>query len=452
MAKLSSASIRLVQKLNRMNKNSEFPVYIVVCWKGRVEKATGVSVLQRDWDSKREVVKRSNSNSVVLNKMLYDIKNRVISRKNEFEYNGKVYTASMLLQDYRIDYNGKSNVFSDVMKRLMDERRLRDKTRKSYEYCHRKLSEYCGKSDFLVDEVNLAFVKGFLSWCDVSDETKRGLCGSIASVWNYAIDKRLVDGGDYPFREWKFTQKLKPKGRDYFLDKSHIRKLMDYWLDLVIDRDGNRWSYKDGAWDKLGNRNSREFGILWFLLMYKLNGSAPIEITKLKVSDCRRVSINGEDYWAIDFKRQKTSVQVQVRWKRDMFCIIGLEHFMGRSSNGYVYPIIKDAECDDYKILKDSWHCSENAIKWVRKAFEEINGETIKKNVSEGCNEPLVECERVVMYTARHSFACHYLNSEGSTVAGLATLMARSPNTIAQYIHQLTNDEEIASMVDSLVI
>jgi hypothetical protein len=56
------------------------------------------------------------------------------------------------------------------------------------------------------------------------------------------------------------------------------------------------------------------------------------------------------------------------------------------------------------------------------------------------------------MYTARHSFACHYLNSEGSTIAGLATLMARSPNTIAQYVHQLTNDEEIASMVDSMVI
>ena len=58
MAKLSSASIRLVQKLNRMNKNNEFPIYIVVCWKGRVEKSCGVSCLQKDWDSKREVVKR----------------------------------------------------------------------------------------------------------------------------------------------------------------------------------------------------------------------------------------------------------------------------------------------------------------------------------------------------------------------------------------------------------
>ena len=452
MAKLSSASIRLVQKMNRQNKNLEFPIYIVVCFHGRVEKACGVSCLQKDWDSKREVVKRSNSNSVVLNKMLYDIKNRVIQRKNEFEFHGKIYTASMLLEDYRIDYNGNSNVFKDVMERLCNERRLKEKTKYSYVYCHRKLSEYCGKDDFLVDEVNLAFIKGFLSWFDAKDETKRGICGNIASVWNYAIDKGLCDVSDYPFREWKFTRHLKPKGRDYFLDKSHIRKLMDYWLNLVVDRHGERWSYKDGAWEKLGNRNSKEFGILWFLLMYKLNGSAPIEITKLKLKDCKRVSINGEDYWAIDFKRQKSGTQVQVRWKRDMFSVIGLEHFMGRSSNCYVYPIVMDASCDDYKVLKDSWHCSENAIKWVRKAFEEINEETIKKNVMEGCNEPLVECERVVMYTARHSFACHYLNSEGSTIAGLATLMARSPNTIAQYVHQLTNDEEIASMVDSLVI
>ena len=80
---------------------------------------------------------------------------------------------------------------------------------------------------------------------------------------------------------------------------------MDYWLNLVVDRHGERWSYKDGAWEKLGNRNSMEFGILWFLLMYKLNGSAPIEITKLKCSDCKSIEIKGERYWAIDFKRQK---------------------------------------------------------------------------------------------------------------------------------------------------
>ena len=56
------------------------------------------------------------------------------------------------------------------------------------------------------------------------------------------------------------------------------------------------------------------------------------------------------------------------------------------------------------------------------------------------------------MYTARHSFAQHYLSKPGATVNGLASLMARSPNTIATYIKQLTRDEEIVEMVDDLVI
>lgn len=66
MAKLSSASIRLVQKKNRMNKNGEFPIYIVVCFKGRLEKSTGVSCLSRYWDSKREVIKGQCPNTIAV--------------------------------------------------------------------------------------------------------------------------------------------------------------------------------------------------------------------------------------------------------------------------------------------------------------------------------------------------------------------------------------------------
>lgn len=52
MAKVSSATIRFVQKMNRKNKNGEYPIYVVVCLHGRVEKATSVSCLPRYWDDK----------------------------------------------------------------------------------------------------------------------------------------------------------------------------------------------------------------------------------------------------------------------------------------------------------------------------------------------------------------------------------------------------------------
>ena len=88
----------------------------------------------------------------------------------------------------------------------------------------------------------------------------------------------------------------------------------------------------------------------------------------------------------------------------------------------------------------------------ARNAFEEINENIIQYNVDNDAHEPLIEVSRVDMYTARHSFANHYLNSPNATVSGLASLLSRSPNTIATYVHQLTKDEEIASMVEGMVI
>ena len=448
MSRLSSASIRLVQKLNRMNKNSEYPIYIVVCFHGRLEKACGVSCPRKDWDSKREVVKRSNSNSVVLNKMLYDIKQRVIERKNEFEYNGRVYTPSMLLEDVKLDFNGKSNVYIDVMNRLISDRRLQTSTVNRYRYSYGKLVEYIGRKDFLVDEITVGFIKDFTRWLSVSDCTKRDICACIASVWNFGIDKKLVDGGEYPFGEFKFTQKFKDSQRDYCIDLVNIKKLKEYFLDMIIVRNGNRWTYRDGALDRLHKRTSKEWGICWFLACFYLNGSAPTDVARLRVTDCSRIMIDGVDYWKIEFKRKKTDTVVNVRLKRDMFSIILLEHFLGFSSDGYVYPVIGDAVGD--AIQRRVKKYGEIAIKWVREAFEDINGETIKSNVNNGLEEPLVECEKVVLYTARHSFASAYLNSEGATVRGAASLLSRSANTISVYIHSLQHDKEIAEAVSFL--
>lgn len=55
MAKLSSASIRLVLKKNRSNALNENPVYIVVCFRGRKEKSTGVFVQERYWNAVKDL-------------------------------------------------------------------------------------------------------------------------------------------------------------------------------------------------------------------------------------------------------------------------------------------------------------------------------------------------------------------------------------------------------------
>lgn len=448
MVKLSTASVRLVQKKNRMNKVGEYPIYIVVCFGGRVEKATGVSCLERHWDSRREVIKAACPNSAVLNKMLSDIKQKVIDRKNDFEYNGRIYTPSMLLEDCKVDYNGKSNIYIDVMNKLMSDRRLQTNTRNKYKYAYKKLVEYIGRKDFIINELNVGFVKDFCKWLSVGDSTKRDICSCIASIWNYGIDRKLVNADEYPFNEFKFTQKFKDGVRDYCIDLVNIKKLKEYFLDMIIVRNGSRWTYRDGALDRLHKRTSKEWGICWFLACFYLNGSAPTDVARLRTSDCSRIMIDGADYWKIEFKRKKTDTVVNVRLKRDMFSIILLEHFLGFSSDGYVYPVIGDAEGD--AIQRRVKKYGNIAIKWVREAFSVINEETIRSNVSNGLEEPLVDVNKVVLYTARHSFASAYLNSEGATVRGAASLLSRSANTISVYIHALQNDKDIAEAVSFL--
>lgn len=450
MAKLGSASIRLVQKMNRMNKVGEYPIYLVVCWRGRVEKAVGVSCLPKYWDAKREEVKRSCPNALVLNKLLNDVKNRCIERRNGFEYNGKAYTAKMLLEDAIVDLSGKSNVYKDLMYQLINERRLKHKTVVKYEYTYRKLCKYIGKDDFIVNELTVGFMKDLMNWLDVSDGTRKDICSVIGSVWNYAIAHKFAEKSDYPFSEFKFQRKYKRGQRNYCIDAENMSKLKEYFLDLVCVRNGNRWSYRDGALERLHKRSSKEFGICWFLAEYHLNGSAPSDVALLRIENCSREDIDGVDYWRLEFKRKKTNTSVSVRLKRNMFSIILLEHFLGFSSNGYVYPIVGENASNDIQIQSTIDKASSSAIKWVRKAFEDINAKTIENNAVNDLKKPLVDINSVVMYTARHSFASNYLNSEGATIRGAASLLARSPNTIATYIHSLTHSRDIADAVSFL--
>lgn len=455
--KTSTATIRLVQKLNRKNKNGEYPIYLVVCFHGRLEKACGISCLEKYWDKRNECIRKSCPNAAVLNSKLFAIKNACIEKRNEYELNNRVYTPSMLLSDNANDISSSilnSNVYKDIMEYMINEKRMGKATSHSHRYTFDKLVEYIGRDSFLIDEINLGFIKDFSSWLKVGDCTKRWLLLRVGAVWNYAIQKRLVSPYDNPFNEFK-VNKFKVGQRDYFIDAINIKKLMDYFLDLVIERDGSRWSYRDGAYDRLHSRTSYEFGIMWFLLCYKLNGSAPVEIGLLRCENCERIMINGEDYWKLEFKRQKTKSVVNVRWKRDIFSIIALEHFMGMSTNGMVYPICSDAILGTNNIdrmIKSTQRYATRAIEAVRRAFKVINEETIRNNVEKGLNEPLVDVDKVVMYTARHSLANHLLNDPNVSVRELASILSRSPNTISQYIHELSKDVEIASVASSMAI
>lgn len=458
MAKLQSASIRLVLKRNRVQVDGTYPIYLVISFFGKKEKSTGVSVLEKHWDVVREQVRKGCPNAPVLNRMLNDLKQRVIDLKLKYELEGRRYTVDMLMSESFIEASDihLSNDFRALMESLITDRHLKYKTVCKYRYAYGKLVEFMGRDSFIVDELTESVCKRYVHWLEcngISSGSIAQLLSIISSVWNYAILKELVDVKLFPFRSFKYGRQYKSGCRDYFIDVINMQKLKDYFLSLVVDIDGSRWSYKDGALDRLHRRYSKEFGILWFLMMYKFNGSAPVDVALLKVSDCSREVVDGIDYWKLSFHRRKTGTQVTCLLKRDIFSIICFEHFLGFSSNGYVYPIVTDTVIgDDRRVIRSIHKAAEGANKAVREAFQYINEQTIRSNVENGLNEPLVDINKVVLYTARHSLSNHLLSSKNVSVRELSSILSRSPNTISVYINSLLKNNEISKITENMAI
>ena len=440
MTKISSASIRLVLKKNRSNSAGENPIYLVICFNGRKEVSTGVFVNERYWNSLREEIRKGCPNAPVLNKTINDIKQKAIARRNEFEYKGKPYTPSMLLEEKEIVE--VRNSYKSVYGKYLEDTCASANTIKLYTYTFNILKKYFSKDDFLVDEVNLPVIKKIIKSLDLGDNSIRGICGRIAAVWNYAIHKGIVPAEDYPFKEWKYSQKYKKENRTYYLDFSNLQKIKNYFLSHCLDITGELFSYKDGIYDKLSKRSTKEFALMFFLMCYRLNGSSPIDVALLKMENCSRVTIDGEDYWKVEFKRRKTNMPVVCLLPRDILTMVCFEHFLGRCRGGYIYPVLRD-NSSDKQISNAMGKFSSEAVKWLKEASKEINEETIRANINNNTNDPLIDIESVCLYTARHSKANDYLSHPGSTLHALASLMGRSVNTLGTYVHQIQSDREL---------
>lgn len=452
MTKISSASIRLVLKKNRSNALGENPIYIVVCFNGRKEKSTGVFIQERYWNPLREEIRKGVANAPVLNKMINDIKQRVIAKKNEFEYAGKQYTSSMLLEEDIVqDLSANGNEYRRIYRLYLEEMASSSNTVRLYDYTFNVLKKYFGRDDFLLNDITLANIKKLINSLDLEDNSIRGICGRIGAIWNFGIRKGIVDSSDYPFRDFVYSQKYKKDNRTYYIDEVNLVKLKDYFIDSCLDISGGLFSYKAGIESRLMKRSSKEFALLFFLMCYRLNGSSPIDVALLKGENCSRVNISGEDYWKVEFKRKKTGIPVVCLLKRDIITMVCFEHYLGRCNGGYIYPVLKDG-IEGKQITNSMGKFCSDAVKWLREVSKEVNEATISVNAENGLEEPLIDCDAICLYSARHSFANSYLAQPKASIAALASLMARSPNTIATYIHQLKGDKEVADAVKDLPI
>ncbi len=447
--KTVNPSIRFQLKKSKSNALGEHPIVCTISYYGRVEKATSIYILPKYWDASTQRVKKSCPNSLTINKQLNSTLNKVLDRVDKYLKNGEKFTVKMLASDDEITpYNSRR--YKDIQGRMVKERGLSIGTIRNYLTTFNTLSHHFGNEEFLIDDINLGVLKS------IGDEYKKKgykdgsllkFYKNVHAVWSYARDNRMVI--DNPFKGIRMRV-LEKSGRLYFLEPIHVQMMMKAFISMVADvKEDGGWTYKEGAFERLRVRSSVEFSLGFFLVLLKMNGSAPIDAALLRLDAIEEKLINGDMYYCINLKRKKTNMAVNIRCKKDMLSTILLSHYMGSSRNGYLYPIMRGDEDGDRAIALSMQHFTRVGIDKLRKVCERLN-EAIYELNSKGGTIPWIDAKKVVYYTARHTFATAYLSSPNASLRGLASLMGRGIESIGTYVHMLGRDEEIVENISQL--
>lgn len=448
--KVSIARIRLYLKEGKTLADGSNPIMLMCSFNGRKEVSTSYSCVPKYWDKKSECVKKGYPNWVMINHAIQQLKNEAIERRNEYERLGEVYTPQMILTPKKV-LSGVRNDLNGLICDYINEKGLKENTAYNWKYLFNLISEF-DNDKVIVNQLRLEYIKRFIKWMQVdkklSDGVIKMVLSKVGAITNYAIEKGLMSADDYPFKEFNYKQKFKTASKLDYIHWKTLDIMKEMLMDDIIVRNGNRWTYKDEVLDELIDKNSALFARFLFMEMVLLQGLAPVDICHIMKEDIEVKTINGQDYYSWDGKRSKTLKAVKVRIPcHTVYSEMMVKTMLMFNNSEWFLPILNGLSLETsensrkHRISNTLGVLSPKLKEWFRK----VNEKVVKKNVENGGDIPLIDM-KCTFYSSRHSFAMMYMMKGGSPM-NLATLLGRSPNTLSQYIKELSEEGDLVEAV-----
>lgn len=436
--KVSIAVIKLVLRTNKVLSDGSHPIMLRVSFNGMKERSTGYSCTVKYWDKKSECIKKGFPNFVMVNAELKKMKDEAIMKRDRYIASGEVYSPSMILEREEVK-NAVTNDLHCLINSYIAEKGLSSSSTVGKWWCmYRNICEFVGRKDILINEINEGFCRRYASWLEnkgVTVGTIRGYLGVVGAICHYGIRKGLIS--EYPFKEWKYNQKYKESKNELYIHSRTIDVMMDMLLDELIERDGDRWSYKYDALDKLMDIHSDIYAHYLYMIGFYFKGLSPVDISLLKKGDIKVVQIKDEFCYSINGNREKTGQEFKIRLRQN--CLLSnvlirtmLMYNPGvyflPTLNGYNGSFIKKKVSNVYDGL------SGKLVSW----FQRVNEEIAKRNVENGHVNDIslidMECR---YYSYRHSYIMSELQRPGVNLLALSQSVGKSPRTLHQYISLL---------------
>ena len=431
--------IRLVLRTNKLLSNGQFPIMIRCSYHGMKEKSTGYSCTIKDWDKRNECCKKSFPNYLMINQELRKIKDRAISKRDKYIASDEVYTSAMVL-DSSDDRNVITGALSGLIDRYIEERGLGIRTVDKWRIVKNSIYEFAGR-EILVNEIDESFCRRYSRWLEgrgLSAGTIRLYLGKVGCICHYSILLGLTSV--YPFERWKYWNEFKESKSELYIHSRSMDVMFDILLDLMIEREGDLFSYRSGVIDDLLDIHSKLYSLYLYCIGYYLCGIAPVDISYLKKEDIKVIEVKGESVYAIDGRRNKTGQIFKIRLRKgELLSQVLIGSMLMFHGGEYFLPHFDGATMKNLSKRVNDIYCYHT--KNLREWFMVINDEIVRRNVENGDNIPLIDLS-CKYYSYRHSFIVSQIQKPNVNLLRLATLTGKSIKTLHQYV-TLLNDIDL---------
>lgn len=446
MPKKQSASISL--KMLKKEKDGKHPIVLRVCWKGQIaSRYTNVWVEPKYWNG-TEISKKC-PNYAALNILLKKVYNEADGRRLDYEAKEIEYTAYDIVSEKDIP---KCKLeFSALYQALVEEKKLRAPN--NYHRTYKKLKEYSHLSEIQLTMLTAEYLQGFANWI-VQQGLKNGYAAFclryIRSVWNYAIKERLVSADDYPFGDNNgFWRRYKQDERKTAITKHQLAGIIGYFCEVYYDKSSMLMGIiQPKSSVKYDSLYSYWFALNFWLTIYYMQGLSPIDVLNLKRNQIQYIKDdNDEGYYRITgVRRAKTGIEVPIAIKADGIVDLLITPYYQRKDGEYLYPLFNHLPKGTSKETAKN-----NLIAYNSKTLKVIWQRINKYAFDHGWQDWEDIPSDTTLYSARHSFATHYLES-GGNVVGLATMLGRKVANIDVYVKQLTSDDYILNLKKDMAL
>lgn len=469
--KVESCVISVILR-DRKKPDGTQSVAIRACFHGRVVKTLPVSVNAKYWDKKNQCVKKGYPNAGMINKIINEEKQRVVSLKLKYEANGEYYTAKDLFVDKK---NQTSPFIKDIMDSLIEERGLSLNNQQRYKSALSVLKTYLDNDNPLITSLTSDTMQGFCKWCSTTRKIKDGTINThikvISSTYKYAIDKGIVEEKTFPFLKFKPWKIYKEKQEPLALTKLQLEVLQSYyanfWTPTITDTVGVILKNQEDK-DRILKLNNPLSALCMYLNSFYMQGLALCDLAELKADQFTLktssrvekrmepipVKRNGKtttayipieeevqfSYYEVkDVQRLKTREKVPLVIELTYTTSSLLHYYMQTASSrgGYLFPIY-DQSMDDaakHKRYKMVQTVIGKKLKELQKA---VNKYAKENNVENWVDIP----SSFNFYSARHTFAS-IMAASGVATATIAALMGRTVSGIDNYVHSITSIDQI---------